>query len=51
MNAVAHGMTAYNFKNGIASAPQLLTTNVSFVSRTVVKTYMNRNIMNDIEKK
>eukprot|EP00985_Skeletonema_marinoi_P009411 scaffold4386_cov138-Skeletonema_marinoi.AAC.14 len=37
MNAVAQGMTPYNFKKGIASAPQLLTTNVSFVSLVVVE--------------
>ena len=30
----AHGMTPYSFRKGMASAPQLETTNVSFVSRT-----------------
>ena len=51
MKAVAHGMTPYSFRKGIASAPQFDTTRVSFVSLTVVKTYMKRNIMNDMDMK
>ena len=51
MNIAAHGITAYSFRNGMASAPQLDTTRVSLVSLTVVKTYMNRNIITDMQAK
>lgn len=51
MNMAAQGMTPYSLRKGMASAPQLDTTRVSLVSRTVVKTYMKRNIRMDIDRK
>ena len=51
MKRNADGMTPYNLRNGIASAPQFETTRVSFVSRTVVNTYMKRNIIKLMERK
>ena len=51
MKRNAVGMTAYNLRYGIASAPQFETTSVSLVSRTVVNTYMKRNINKLMDKK